>query len=258
MKKKHRLADTGKDKSVFVPQDDKIKFNLSIRERNDLTERQKELNNLILDKETKIVFVNGPAGTSKTFCAVYCALKMLNEKRVSNITYVRTVVESASRSLGALPGNSSEKMDPFLMPLMDKLDEFLPKLQSKKLVEDEAVKGVYIGHLRGASLNSQVIICDESQNFTKKEILTAVSRLGRFSKIIILADPAQSDINSHSGFMPMFDLFNDEESRSKGIHCFSFTKDDIVRSGVLRYILERIENYNINHQPKHEPMFPVK
>jgi phosphate starvation-inducible protein PhoH len=102
-------------------------------------------------------------------------------------------------------------------------------------------------------MNAQYIICDESQNFTFKELTTAITRLGKFSKIIILADPNQSDINGRSGFMPMFDLFNSEESKNQGIHCFSFTKDDIVRSGILRYISEKIENHNINH--KTEPMF---
>lgn len=258
MKKKHRSIDNGKDKSVVVPQKNKVEFKLNIFERNDLTEKQKELNDLILDKETKVVFINGPAGTSKTFCAIYCGLKLLNEKRISDIVYVRTIIESASKSLGSLPGEMGLKMEPFLMPLMDKMNEFLPADQTKRLIAEERVRGIPVNYLRGASLNAQYIICDESQNFTFKELTTAITRLGQFSKIIILADPNQSDINGKSGFMPMFDLFNTEESKSKGIHCFSFTKEDIVRSGILRYISEKIENYNLNHQIKHEPMFPTK
>lgn len=257
MKKNRRSIDNGKDKSVLVPQKEKIGFELIIRERNDLTEKQKSLNDLILDKETKVVFINGPAGTSKTFCAIYCGLKLLNEKRVSDIVYVRTIIESASKSLGSLPGEMGLKMEPFLMPLMDKMHEFLPSEQVKKLIASECVRGIPVNYLRGASLNAQYIICDESQNFTFKELTTAITRLGQFSKIIILADPNQSDINGKSGFMPMFDLFNSEESKKQGIHCFSFTKDDIVRSGILRYISERIENHNMIHN-KHEPMFPPK
>lgn len=256
MKKKHRSKDSGKDKSILVPQNEKVNFELNIRERDDLTEKQKELNRLILDKETKVVFINGPAGTSKTFCAMLCGLKLLNEKKVSDIVYIRTIIESASKSLGSLPGEFSNKMEPFLMPLMDKMNEFLPAEQVKRLFTEEKVKGIPVNYLRGANLNAQYIICDESQNFSRRELITALSRLGKFSKIIVLADPAQSDLNGHSGFMPLFDLFNDEESRKQGIHCFSFTKDDIVRSGVLRYILERVEGQG--HAHKNEPMFPPK
>ena len=255
MSKKNRSK--GKDKSVFVPQEEVIKFDLHIRERDDLTDKQKQLIELMMDKETKIIFLLGPAGSAKTFCAILAALKLLNAGRIRNILYVRTIIESASRSLGSLPGDSGEKMEPFLMPLMDKMEEFLPKIEIKRLMEEEKVKGVPINHLRGASLNSHFTIFDEAQNFNFKELTTGLTRIGRFSKMIVCADPNQSDINGKSGFLPMFDLFNDEESRKNGIHCFSFTKDDIVRSGILRYISERIENHNANH-PKHEPMFPPK
>lgn len=244
-----------KDKSVWVPQGDRIDFPLNVRERGDLTEKQLELINLILDKNTKVVFINGPAGTSKTFCAIYCGLKLLADKRVSHISYVRTIIESASKSLGSLPGDQNLKMEPFLMPLMEKLEEFLSVPDRKRLIAEEKVKGIPVNYLRGASMNAQYIICDEAQNFTRKEMVTAITRLGQFSKMIFVADPAQSDVNGASGFMPLFDLFNDETSRANGIHCFTFTKDDVVRSGILKYICERIENMPKaapHHTKKHE------
>lgn len=235
------LDAAGKDKSVHVPQGDRIDFVLNIRQRNDITPKQKELIDIILNKETKVVFVNGPAGTSKTFCAIYCGLKLLNDKRMSHITYVRTVIESASKSLGSLPGDQNLKMEPFLIPLMEKMDEFLSVGDKKRLMAEERVKGIPVNYLRGSSMNAQYIICDEAQNYTRKEMTTAITRLGQFSKMIFIGDDSQSDINGASFLMPMFDLFNDESSRKQGIHCFSFTKDDIVRSGVLRYICERLE-----------------
>jgi phosphate starvation-inducible PhoH-like protein len=244
-----------KDKSVFVPQNTKIDFDLHIRERTDITPKQKELIDIILDPETKVVFINGPAGTSKTWTAIYCGLKLVADRRLSHITYVRTIIESASKSLGALPGDEKLKMEPFLLPLVDKLDEFLPVAEKNQLIKENRARGIPVNYLRGSSLNAQYIICDEAQNFTHKELTTAITRLGQFSKLIILADPAQSDINGKSGFMPMFDLFNDTESRNRGIHCFSFTKDDIVRSGILRYICERIEGMK---KPPSEPMFIEK
>lgn len=243
------VAET-RDKSTFVPQDSKIAFDLHIRERSDITPKQKELIDIILDPETKVVFINGPAGTSKTWCAIYCGLKLVAERRMSHITYVRTVIESASKSLGALPGEIGNKMEPFLMPLADKLDEFLPIAEKNQLIKENRARGIPVNYLRGANLNAQYIICDESQNFSHKELTTAITRLGQFSKMIILADPAQSDINGHSGFAPMYSLFDDQQSRDRGIHCFSFTKDDIVRSGVLRYICERLESMK---KPSSEP-----
>jgi len=242
-----------KDKSAFVPQNSKIDFDLHIRERNDITEKQRELIDIILDPQTRVVFINGPAGTSKTWCAIYCGLRLIGERRLSHITYVRTIIESASKSLGALPGDQGLKMEPFLLPLIDKLDEFLPIGEKNQLLKENRARGIPVNFLRGSSLNAQYIICDEAQNFTHKELTTAITRLGQFSKLILLADPAQSDINGKSGFMPMFDLFNDQDSKDRGIHCFSFTKDDIVRSGILRYICERIEG--MKKQPP-EPMFP--
>lgn len=243
-----------KDKSVWVPQGDRISFPITIREREDLTVRQKELIDLILDKNTKVVFINGPAGTSKTFCAIYCALKLLADKRISHICYVRTIIESASKSLGSLPGDDRMKMEPFLIPLVEKLDEFLCAGDKKKLIAEERIRGIPVNYLRGTSINAQCVICDESQNFTRKEMTTTITRLGQFSKMIFVADPDQSDINGQSGFLPMFDIFNDEESRQQGIHCFTFTKEDIVRSGVLKYICERLES--MPRVGKSEPMFP--
>lgn len=245
------------DKSILVPQRGKIDYPLTIRQRDDLTEKQKQLINLILDKNVKIIFVSGPAGTSKTYTSVLGGLELMNKKAVSDIVYVRSAVESASKSLGFLPGEAGDKMEPYMRPLQDKLEEILPINEVKALIKDERVDVVPINYLRGASFNAKFIICDEAQNLEFKEHITLLTRVGQFSKLIITADPDQSDINGKSGFAKMFDIFNDEESRSNGIHCFSFTKADIVRSGVVKYIAERLENYKLASL-KSEPMFPAK
>jgi phosphate starvation-inducible PhoH-like protein len=234
----------GEDKSPYVSQKDKINFELKIRERTDLTDKQKELINLILDKKTKMVFISGPAGCSKTFLAVYCGLLLLNQKRLSDIVYVRTIIESASKSIGSLPGDQHLKMEPFVMPLMDKLEELLCAGDIKRLMGEERIKGIPVNYLRGASLNAQYIILDEHQNYNLSEATTAITRLGEYSKMIILGDPNQSDINGRSAFLPFFNFFNDEQSKQNGIHCFTFTKDDIVRSTILKFIVEKIEELN--------------
>jgi len=235
------------DTTPRVHQNSKIGFELQIIERNDFTPKQKELIDLIEDKSTRAVFIQGPAGTSKTFTAIYAGLRLMNRKSISDIVYVRSIAESASKSLGSLPGEANDKMEPFLMPLYDKLEELLPSNQLKQLVKEERIQGIPVNYLRGASINAKFVVIDEAQNLTFEEITTSITRIGKFSKFIIVGDPLQSDIGKKSGFMDMFDLFNDEESRSQGIHCFSFTRDDIVRSGVLKYIIEKIESKPRTH-----------
>jgi phosphate starvation-inducible PhoH-like protein len=218
--------------------------------------QQQELFDLITGKDSKIIFVNGPAGTAKTLFGAYAGLTLLNQKKVSDIIFIRSVIESASRSLGHLPGLASEKFEPFTMPLKEKMHELLPAKDVETLLKDKRIDYLPINFARGASFNVKYILGDECQNMTSKEILTLITRLGKHSKIVLCGDAIQSDINGQSGFMKFFDLFNDETSRSQGIHCFSFTRDDIVRNGLLKYIMERVEGQIPSHKP--EPMFPAK
>lgn len=241
------------DRSPHVHQRDKLAFELNPREREDLTEKQRKFIELMTDKDTRLVFVEGPAGTSKTFMAVYCGLLLMKRRSVSDLLYVRSIAESASKSLGSLPGDQNLKMHPFLMPLYDKLDELLPRIEVDRLIKEERIQGIPINFLRGSSFNARFIVADESQNFDIKELTTLITRLGKFSKMVIAGDITQSDINGKSGFGKMISIFDDEESRQKGIHCFKFTKEDIVRSGILRFIVERLEKQS--HQ---ESMFPPR
>lgn len=229
------------DKSTKIYQNSKIDFQLNIKERTDLTPKQLDLLDLIADKKTNIVFINGPAGTSKTFIAVYAALLALNKKSQSDIIYIRSIIESASKSMGALPGEVDDKLLPFIMPLYDKLEELLTKPEIDRLLKDERIKGMPVNFIRGSSWNAKFIIVDESQNLTPSELKTIITRMGRYSKMIIMGDCAQSDLKEKSGFLPLFDLFNSEESQAYGIHAFSFTKADIVRNEILGYILDKIE-----------------
>jgi phosphate starvation-inducible PhoH-like protein len=141
--------------------------------------------------------------------------------------------------MGFLPGEVNEKMAPYLQPLMDKLEELLPKNQIDLLKKEDRITGVPIGHLRGRNWNAKVIIGDEIQNTTFKEIFTLITRVGEFAKIIILGDPEQSDINGKSGFLKMISIFDDEESRQNGIYVFRFNEEDIVRSSLVRFIVKK-------------------
>ena len=229
------------DKSVHIHQGKKLSFNINIKQHQILTEKQKLFLELALKKESKIIFVSGPAGTSKTYISILTALKLLNEHKVSDLIYIRSAVESSDSKLGFLPGESHEKMAPYLQPLIDKLEEFLNKGDIDFLQKNGHIDSVPVGFLRGLNWNAKVIISDESQNMTTKELVTLVTRVGEFSKLFILGDPDQSDIGNKSGFKKMVDLFSDDESKENGVYTFEFTEEDIVRSKLVKFLIKKIK-----------------
>lgn len=241
----NRLNGNGcgeKDKSVYVFQRDKISRPLNIRELP-WTAKQKEFIELALAKTTKILLVRGPAGTAKTLTAMYTALELLNTHRVSDIVLVRSAVESSDSKLGFLPGTAEEKMCEYLVPFSDKLDELLSPGDQKFLMEDHRITAIPVGFMRGRHFAVKAVIADECQNCTLAELVTIATRMGLFSKLFILGDPNQSDLtNGKRGhFTQFYDLFNDEESRERGIFTFEFTPEDILRSDLVKYIVCKLE-----------------
>ncbi len=239
------MSQRKKDKSPKVPQRDKLEVPVSIRERDDLKERQLAFLELVDDPKTKLVFVDGPAGTSKTFLSLLAGLRELNKKGMGEIFYVRSIIESATKSIGSLPGELDEKFGPFLIPLQDKLEELLHKPDIDRLNKENRIKTIPINFLRGANFNATFLIADETQNFSFGEIQTLITRQGKYSKFILCGDIMQSDItNGKSGFKEMFDIFNNTESQENGIFCVKFDSGDIVRSGLVKFIVEKLEKYN--------------
>ncbi len=237
MSKKNKKRDT----SPKIPQNDKLKDCIKINDR-ELTPKQVELLKTLRDKDTKMVFISGPAGTSKTFTSVLAGLHLINEKRVSEIIYVRSAVESSDSKLGFLPGEMDDKLSPYVQPLIDKLEELLQRSDIEKLKKEERIHGFPINFLRGLNWNAKVIVADEAQNMTKKELITLITRVGEFSKLYICGDPDQSDINGKSGFTQIMNIFDDEESKQNGIFLFKFDDDDIVRSGLVKFILKKLKS----------------
>ncbi len=206
------------------------------------TPKQTQLLGMILDPENKIIFISGAAGTSKTYMALYGAIEMMSEDADKQLIYIRSIIESADKGLGSLPGDIAEKFDPFLMPLYDKLEEIVAPQDVAHLKAVGRIAALPINFLRGASWTNKIIIADESQNFSPKELITLITRIGEGSKIIICGDAMQSDIGKlKSGFMPMVNTFNDEESKQRGIQTFVFTREDIVRSEILKFIVKKLE-----------------
>lgn len=171
-------------------------------------------------------------------------MNLINDKRVSEIIYVRSAVESSDSKLGFLPGEMDEKMSPYVQPLVDKLEELLPRSDVEKLKKEERIHGFPVNFLRGLNWNAKVIVADEAQNMTKKELITLITRVGEFSKLYVCGDPDQSDINGKSGFLSVMNVFDDDESRENGIYTFKFEEEDIVRSGLVKYILKKLKKLN--------------
>jgi phosphate starvation-inducible PhoH-like protein len=205
------------------------------------TEKQKDLLDIILNPDNKIVFISGPAGTSKTYLSLYGALQIMQQNKEKDLIYIRSIAESADKGLGSLPGDISEKFDPFLMPLYDKLEEIIHAGDVAFLKNEGKISAAPINFLRGASWRDKLIVADEAQNFTFKELTTLITRIGEDTKIIICGDFMQSDIHHKGGFSQMFDIFNDQQSESNGICSFSFNESDIVRSQILKFIIRKLE-----------------
>ena len=209
------------------------------------TEKQKEFFRVALDFNTKIVFVDGPAGTSKTLLSTYCGLQLLNMKAINNIMYLRSAVESSDRSLGFLPGDANEKLRFYNLPFLDKLDELLLETKPEKLEEQNRISMFPVNFARGMNWTSKCIILDEAQNSTQKEITTVLTRMGQGSRCFVLADPMQTDLrteNAQGGFRYLYKTFSDEESAARGIYTFKFTEEDIMRSELVKFIIQKLNN----------------
>jgi phosphate starvation-inducible PhoH-like protein len=239
--KKIISTETKTDRSAVVHQDDKIKVPLNIFDRP-LSGNHKKFVDLAISRDTKMIIAIGPAGTAKTYLAVYVSLLLMNQKKVSDLIYVRSVVESSDVKMGFLPGEKNDKMSPYIQPLVDKLDELLPVHDIKKLQAEKRIEALPVGYLRGLNWNAKAIIGDEMQNCTRKELITLMTRVGEFSKLFLIGDPSQADINGKTGLKELYKLFSDDESKANGIYTFEFTEEDIVRSRLVQFITKKVKN----------------
>jgi phosphate starvation-inducible protein PhoH len=209
------------------------------------TEKQKIFLELAEKKDVKILIVKGVAGTAKTLLSVYTALNKIKNKKISEIYYSRVPVESSVHGIGYIKGSTEEKMNPYLQPLTDKLNELIPENQIKSLMSDNRIIGVPLGFLRGLNISNACFILDEAQNCRVEDFLLVMTRMAKFSNLFICGDVKQSDIKN-SGFEKIFSLFNTEEAKKNGIYTFEFDKTDIVRSEILSFIIDEFEKLKIN------------
>ena len=182
-----------------------------------------------------IVFVVGPAGTGKTYLAVALAVAALKSRQVKRIVLCRPAVEAGER-LGFLPGDFREKIDPYLRPLYDALDEFLPSEKLGAHMENHVVEIVPLAFMRGRTLNSAFVILDEAQNATPVQMKMFLTRLGVNSRAIVTGDITQIDLDPRhqSGLVEAMELLAGIE----GIDFVRFTKVDVVRHRLVKDIIE--------------------
>lgn len=204
------------------------------------TDKQLALIDILTDKKTRVCYISGYAGTGKSLVSIFAGLKLLKEKKIREIIYMRSAVESSAKSIGFLPGSLEEKVAPFGQALIEKLDELLPTSQVNALLTDQTIRPISNQFIRGIQWNSYIVV-DEAQNFETFELTTILTRLAEGGKMIILGDGSQADIRGKSGFMKFFNLFDDQESKDRGIETFEFDKSDIKRSKILSYICDKIE-----------------
>lgn len=229
------------DKTLKILQREKIGIKLNIAQP-EWSEKQKQYIDLVRDKDSKIIFLRGGAGTGKTFQNIWLALELLNQGRIQEIICVRSLVESGSSQLGFLPGTALEKLQPYSEPFLDKFRQFIRKEQLDALIKDERIKFLPINHLRGREFNASFIYLDEAQNLGIEELQTFLTRIGMYSKMILSGDDQQSDLeifkNKRSGFRPFFDWYNTDNAKQKGIMTFSFGLEDIRREPIIAFIIE--------------------
>lgn len=190
---------------------------------------------------SSILFVTGSAGTGKTYLAVAYAVAALKKNEIKKLIITRPAVE-AGEKLGFLPGDLKEKVDPYLVPIYDALNEFLGKESVDKLVEKGVIEIAPLAYMRGRTLDHAIIILDEAQNTTNNQMKMFITRLGFNSKMIITGDLSQIDLQKGltSGLLEATKIL----TNIQGINHLHFSKYDVMRHPLVTKIIERYEREN--------------
>ena len=191
--------------------------------------------------ENDLTFALGPAGTGKTYLAVAMAVRALKNREVRKIILSRPAVE-AGEKLGFLPGDMKDKIDPYLQPLYDALEDMIPNAKLKEYMETKVIQIAPLAFMRGRTLNDAIVVLDEAQNTTTHQIKMFLTRLGMGSKMIVTGDVTQIDLprTTASGLIQALKILRNV----KGIGRVEFEKKDIVRHHLVQRIVEAYDKFD--------------
>ncbi len=190
--------------------------------------------------ENDLVFALGPAGTGKTYVAIALAVRALKNKEVRKIILSRPAVE-AGEKLGFLPGDMKDKIDPYLQPLYDALEDMIPAAKLREYMECNVIQIAPLAFMRGRTLSDAIIVLDEAQNTTTHQIKMFLTRLGINAKMVITGDVTQIDLprSTQSGLVRALEVLRNVE----GVARVEFDKKDIVRAKLVQRIVEAYERF---------------
>ncbi len=218
---------------------DVLVYNVSGRPIKTRTANQKKLVEAF--EHNDMVFAIGPAGTGKTYLSIALAVKALKEKNVRRLILSRPAVE-AGEKLGFLPGDMKEKIDPYLQPLYDALEDMVPAVKLQDMMEKHVIQIAPLAFMRGRTLNDAVVILDEAQNTTPQQIRMFLTRMGSNAKMIITGDLTQIDLphNQTCGLKEAITILEDVE----GIGIVHLAQKDIVRHKLVTRIVNAYDAYD--------------
>ena len=216
-----------------------VVYSMSGRAIKARSENQQKLIDAYNDND--MVFAVGPAGTGKTYLSIALAVKALKEKMAKKIILSRPAVE-AGEKLGFLPGDMKEKIDPYLQPLYDALEDMLPQVKLQDMMEKHVIQIAPLAFMRGRTLSDAVVILDESQNTTPQQIRMFLTRMGWNTKMIITGDMTQIDLpkTQKSGLVEALEILKDVE----GIGIVELNRKDIVRHKLVTRIVNAYERFD--------------
>ncbi len=219
--------------------DDVVCYTMSGRAIKARTANQQHL--IDAYNENDMVFAVGPAGTGKTYLSIALAVKALKEKTAKKIILSRPAVE-AGEKLGFLPGDMKEKIDPYLQPLYDALEDMLPQVKLQDMMEKHVIQIAPLAFMRGRTLSDAVVILDEAQNTTPAQIRMFLTRMGWNTKMIITGDTSQIDLpkTQKSGLVEALHILNNVE----GIGVVRLDRSDIVRHKLVTRIVNAYEEFD--------------
>lgn len=222
-----------------LKRDDVIIYGMNGRPISGRTPNQQKLVEEFTQND--LTFALGPAGTGKTYIAIALAVRALKNREVRKIILSRPAVE-AGEKLGFLPGDMKDKIDPYLQPLYDALEDMIPVAKLREYMETKVIQIAPLAFMRGRTLNDAVIVLDEAQNTTTHQIKMFMTRLGMNAKMIITGDITQIDLprTTTSGLIQAMNVLRDV----KGIGRVEFTKKDIVRHQLVQRIVEAYERFD--------------